>query len=614
MFNRKKVTLNQLMVIYGIGMSALIVSMMLIYGIKIITSGRAEIINNAESITAQYTSKLNHDMNGLTSSVISIYLNNASYRRIKDGHLNDFRWVEATYYIGNSLNEKAAALDFPGGYFFFDEDKNALRSVYNNLKLTVPKYQLDNKLTEILSEENEAGQNTRFININDEKYLVYYFKSGKTYLGYTLNLSHYLEANNDLVITYIYNDSIIEQCGYNAKTLTEDRINKICHGKEPYYLSRGLLSIPVSADYPGLALVFTFDSFHWSSLLRRADIWALIVLVPSLVSILLILLMRNQRAILQSLIFHLATRLEEMRNSENDSVRDPAPNRITGKSPYIPFKPDSSEIHPLIAPKRNHGGSAWEHKQIQVKEIEEINSQIDDILSQILRLQEDKLQQQQRIRDIQLQYYQIQIRPHFILNCLNTINMLAENKSTQAASSLIRSFSSYFRYVFRDQKVPVTVRDELREAKEYCNIYSIQGGVPILLNIEANEDVDECTLPILGILTFVENSIKYARKSDQILQIRISCRMIEDENRENLICINVSDNGDGFPEKILEKLNSPVAEYRFGSEHVGVENLKYRLALMYHGKAHWYFYNQPQNGAIAEITFPESTRKGEEEA
>ena len=61
------------MVIYGIGMSALIVSMMLIYGIKIITSGRAEIINNAESITAQYTSKLNHDMNGLTSSVISIY-------------------------------------------------------------------------------------------------------------------------------------------------------------------------------------------------------------------------------------------------------------------------------------------------------------------------------------------------------------------------------------------------------------------------------------------------------------------------------------------------------------------------------------------------------------
>ena len=143
-----------------------------------------------------------------------------------------------------------------------------------------------------------------------------------------------------------------------------------------------------------------------------------------------------------------------------------------------------------------------------LKEIEEINSQIDDILSQILRLQEDKLQQQQRIRDIQLQYYQIQIRPHFILNCLNTINMLAENKSTQAASSLIRSFSSYFRYVFRDQKVPVTVRDELREAKEYCNIYSIQGGVPILLNIEANEDVDECTLPILGILTFVENSIK----------------------------------------------------------------------------------------------------------
>lgn len=49
-------------------------------------------------------------------------------------------------------------------------------------------------------------------------------------------------------------------------------------------------------------------------------------------------------------------------------------------------------------------------------------------------------------------------------------------------------------------------------------------------------------------------------------------------------------------------MNQPVTEFEYHSEHVGIENLKYRIKLYYGENAKIYFYNAAFGGAVTEIT------------
>ena len=241
---------------------------------------------------------------------------------------------------------------------------------------------------------------------------------------------------------------------------------------------------------------------------------------------------------------------------------------------------------------------------IQIEEFVQINKRIDEMLEQMIQLQKREFEEKQRVKEVQLQYYQLQANPHFFLNCLNTISLLLDNHSLDAANDMIRSFSSYFRYIFREQKKPVTVEKEIREVRAYCNIYSIKGGFPILLQVDVKEEAEKCQIPILCIQTFVENSVKYAAKTGGILTVKIQVGILEEETGERKLSICISDNGTGYPDEMLEELNRPVTDFQFRSYHVGIDNLKYRIYLMYQ-EANWYFYNSPYGGAISEVTLPE---------
>ena len=67
----------------------------------------------------------------------------------------------------------------------------------------------------------------------------------------------------------------------------------------------------------------------------------------------------------------------------------------------------------------------------------------------------------------------------------------------------------------------------------------------------------------------------------------------------------IADNGPGFPEEKLQVLNQKVTEFQYNSTQVGVDNIKYRMYLIYGGEAQLYFYNKPLGGAVTEMLLPE---------
>ena len=169
---------------------------------------------------------------------------------------------------------------------------------------------------------------------------------------------------------------------------------------------------------------------------------------------------------------------------------------------------------------------------------------------------------------------------------------------------MIYSVSRHFRYVFQDYNSQVLLEEELEEVSAYCNIYIIKNSVPLLLQQQVSEETKAYKVPILCIQTFVENSIKYAVSKDRVLSVTIRANRIKDEERAYLrICI--MDNGEGYRPEVLEQLNRPVKEFQYHSRHVGVDNIKYRIFLLYGEKAKLYFYNSPAGGAVTEMLLPQ---------
>ena len=65
----------------------------------------------------------------------------------------------------------------------------------------------------------------------------------------------------------------------------------------------------------------------------------------------------------------------------------------------------------------------------------------------------------------------------------------------------------------------------------------------------------------------------------------------------------LSDNGTGDSEEVLERLNSSENDL-FATKHVGISNLKHRIALIYKTDYQFAFYNKPSGGACGLIYLP----------
>ncbi len=565
MDRNKRFTLKNMILIYWLVLLGIFMALMAIYGSVLLKNSRNEILGNADTIAGHYGMQIDKDIFSMMEAVNAIYVNNLYYMKIRTMELDDYEWIGAAYYLERSLGEKADSLDYMGGIFFYDAKRRSMRSVYSDFEFSGTKTGLDRAVKKILDGNTDIQKEYSFFVYEGESWLIYFFKTGDQYLGFLINLNRYFTTEENLGIFYVSQGNVIAECGQSYATKNE--IRKTLENKTAYIGHHDDILIPVELENVNMALVFSFGTLKLSGMWKKPDLWMFIILTPVISFLFFVIMLKKIKSIILYPIEHITLRIHEMREKESDRKK--------------------------------------KTEMIQIEEFVQINKRIDEMLEQMIQLQKREFEEKQRVKEVQLQYYQLQANPHFFLNCLNTISLLLDNHSLDAASDMIRSFSSYFRYIFRDQKKPVTVEKEIREVRAYCNIYSIKGGFPILLQIDVKEEAEKCQIPILCIQTFVENSVKYATKTGGILTVKIQVGILEEETGERKLSICISDNGTGYPDEMLEELNRPVTDFQFRSYHVGIDNLKYRIYLMYQEAANWYFYNSPYGGAISEVTLPE---------
>lgn len=201
-----------------------------------------------------------------------------------------------------------------------------------------------------------------------------------------------------------------------------------------------------------------------------------------------------------------------------------------------------------------------------------------------------------------LQYYQLQTRSHFILNCLKSLYSMSENSNQVQMQSMIIAFSNHLRYIFHDNLDCVTLRDEINEVMDYHRIINLDSPRPFILTQSVPRELLDVLVPPLIIQTFLENSYKYASRSGGMLVFHVEASEATYHDLPYLR-LHLSDNGCGYGEDVLENINSSRPDV-FSDYHVGINNLRHRMALLYGNRCKTAFYNEEKGGAHSVLYIP----------
>ncbi len=161
---------------------------------------------------------------------------------------------------------------------------------------------------------------------------------------------------------------------------------------------------------------------------------------------------------------------------------------------------------------------------------------------QITKRRLRKAELTQKMRELELSVIRTQMNPHFMYNCLNSIqNLLYKNQNDEAHLYLSR-FASLVRQVLNNsKKSEIPLSKELDSVKEYIGLEQLRFNFDFKLEKADEIDADNIFVPPMLLQPFVENAILHglsAKKADRKLEIRI----FRDRNRVELI---VEDNGVG---------------------------------------------------------------------
>lgn len=247
--------------------------------------------------------------------------------------------------------------------------------------------------------------------------------------------------------------------------------------------------------------------------------------------------------------------------------------------------------------------------QENLVEFSTIRVALDRLVEQKVQLEQDNRYKTQETEHALLQYYQLQTRSHFFLNCLKSLYHMSERGEIEKIRLMILAFSNHLRYVFHDNLLLVTLKSELDEAQDYYQIIQMDRAHPLLLDLEVDQTLLDCRVPPLVVQTFLENSYKYNTNSKKFLRFSVQIDRIEMDERP-YIRLRLSDNGAGYSNEVLKKLSEP--DEQFEQYHIGISNLKRRMALIYQNDFQVAFFNAPNGGACSLIYLPMQTEERRE--
>lgn len=206
---------------------------------------------------------------------------------------------------------------------------------------------------------------------------------------------------------------------------------------------------------------------------------------------------------------------------------------------------------------------------------------------------------------------QSQINPHFLYNTLGSVKWIASMQRADAIVEITEALIAMLRYAARAEGAMVSVREELDNLKNYMTIQQVRYYNRIRMDVMADEELLDQSMPKLILQPLVENAIFHGLaeiEEDGVVTIRVAW----EANKSDGFVIEVHDNGVGMDEEtylLIEELIS--GESNSGSS-IGLYNVKRRIELHYGSRYGVEFESIEGKGTAFRIHLPSGERsKGE---
>lgn len=180
-------------------------------------------------------------------------------------------------------------------------------------------------------------------------------------------------------------------------------------------------------------------------------------------------------------------------------------------------------------------------------------------------IQKARLRAAEAERDkAEIELYKAQIKPHFMFNTLNSLYGLFLTENKNALPSL-EKFISMMRYIHTSSNRDlVPLSEEAEYIREYVEVQSLRLNEMTTVVLKINTQDEGLMIPPMLLVTFVENCFKHG-----VSPVQKSCILISLSEEEG---------------NLLFATSNRIFPVRRIGEHMGIENCRRRLELLYPGK------------------------------
>lgn len=235
-----------------------------------------------------------------------------------------------------------------------------------------------------------------------------------------------------------------------------------------------------------------------------------------------------------------------------------------------------------------------------------LNYLLKEVIAAKLQLYEKKMREQER----ELRMLRAQLRPHFYLNSIMTVNSMTYQNRNEDIREYLARFSDYMRYMMKIHTDMIPLKQELTHIRNYVDMQEIKFPSSVLAVIECPKELENVAVPHLLLYTVIENSFKYAMNLQDTLLLFITCETFQNDNFDGYR-VTVEDNGPGFTEEKLFMYNrEQIVEERKEESHIGLSNVKRSLFLQYQRSDLLKLTNVSPHGAKIEIYIPKEKKNG----